>query len=166
MLIELPVIPLIITNVLGWLVLQSGLAWAATGMPITCFNPAGVLFRSRSFERGGRFYERFFFIKQWKHRLPEGARYLRRGFRKKKLTSRNPQYLQQFCSETCRGEAAHWAQLACAPLFFIWNPPWAGWVMVVYALLANMPCIMAQRYNRIRLLRIQASKFPEIKGTL
>ena len=165
MLIELPVIPLILTNILGWFILQTGLAWGATYMPITCFKPAMKLFRSRCFEQGGRLYEKCFFIKLWKHHLPEGARYLRRGFRKKKLTNRDPQYLRTFCAETCRAEAAHWAQLACAPLFFMWNPPWAGCVMIIYALAANMPCIMAQRYNRIRLLRIQTSKFSDTKGT-
>ena len=54
-------------------------------------------------------------------------------------------------------ELAHWAVIALAPLFFLWNPPWAGWVMVGYALLASAPFIVAQRYNRFRLRRLLAA---------
>jgi glycosyl-4,4'-diaponeurosporenoate acyltransferase len=64
-------------------------------------------------------------------------------------------YLERFGRETCRGEAVHWVVLLCASLFFLWNPWWAGLAMVVYALIVNVPCILAQRYNRIRLARVR-----------
>ena len=48
--------------------------------------------------------------------------------------------------------------LGCLPIFFIWNPPWARWVMTVYALAANLPCILVQRYNRFTLNRIARIK--------
>jgi hypothetical protein len=37
--------------------------------------------------------------------------------------------------------------------------------MVVYALMTNMPCIVVQRYNRPRLLRIvsRVAPFPEAR---
>ena len=38
--------------------------------------------------------------------------------------------------------------------FFLWNPCWADLVMVAYALAANLPCILAQRYNRSRFQRL------------
>jgi glycosyl-4,4'-diaponeurosporenoate acyltransferase len=41
-------------------------------------------------------------------------------------------------------------------VFFIWNPWWVGIVMIVYAILVNVPCIIIQRYNRIRLKRVCA----------
>ncbi len=63
-------------------------------------------------------------------------------------------YLEQFLRETRRAEVAHWLMLLCVPLFFLWNPPWARLVMVAYALAANLPCILAQRYNRIVLYRV------------
>jgi glycosyl-4,4'-diaponeurosporenoate acyltransferase len=28
--------------------------------------------------------------------------------------------------------------LACLPVFFVWNPPWACWTMTVYAIAANL----------------------------
>jgi glycosyl-4,4'-diaponeurosporenoate acyltransferase len=38
--------------------------------------------------------------------------------------------------------------LACFPLFFSFNPPWARLIIALYALAANLPCILARRYNR------------------
>jgi glycosyl-4,4'-diaponeurosporenoate acyltransferase len=46
----------------------------------------------------------------------------------------------------------------CLPLFFLWNPPWACLVMTTYALAANLPCILAQRYNRIAVNRALRSR--------
>lgn len=43
--------------------------------------------------------------------------------------------------------------LAFVPLFFLWNPWWADLVIVAYAIAANVPCIVAQRYNRVRFQR-------------
>ncbi len=45
-----------------------------------------------------------------------------------------------------------------APLFFLWNKPGIGWIMIVYALIENLPLIMAQRYNRIRFKRLLGRK--------
>jgi glycosyl-4,4'-diaponeurosporenoate acyltransferase len=41
-----------------------------------------------------------------------------------------------------------------SPLFFLWNPLWVGFLMILYALTENLPMIMAQRYNRYRLRRV------------
>jgi len=60
--------------------------------------------------------------------------------------------------ETRRAELTHWLLMVPAPFFFLWNPAWAGWVMIVYALLANCPFIMIQRYNRPRLERVLRKK--------
>ena len=50
--------------------------------------------------------------------------------------------------------------LACLPLFFLWNPPWACAVMAFYAIAANMPCIAVQRYNRLVLARFRTRSNP------
>lgn len=44
--------------------------------------------------------------------------------------------------------------MSAAPFFFLWNPVALGAAMVVYALVANAPCLLVQRYNRARLLRL------------
>jgi glycosyl-4,4'-diaponeurosporenoate acyltransferase len=48
--------------------------------------------------------------------------------------------------------------LASLPIFFVWNPPWACWLMTVYALGANLPCILAQRYNRLAFERMARTR--------
>ncbi len=141
---------IIVLNGAGWLVIQLGFAWAFTRMPLTWFNPGGA----RAWEQKGRFYERVFGIKHWKDRLPDAARWFGGGFAKGALAGTDPDYLRRFMRETWRGELCHWLALGCAPLFFLWNPWWGDVINVVYAVAANLPCILAQRYNRLRFQRL------------
>jgi len=150
--IELPVAWVIGLNLAGWPVIQLGLAWAFTRMPATWFDPPA----SFHWEADGRFYERAFSIKRWKDWLPDAARWFGGGFAKGKLAGTQPDYLRRFIQETWRGELCHWCALGCLPLFFLWNPLWADLVMAAYAIVANLPCILAQRYNRLRLRRLLA----------
>jgi glycosyl-4,4'-diaponeurosporenoate acyltransferase len=149
-LIELPTSWIVTLNLIGWPVIQFGLAWAFTQIPVTWFNPAGA----RGWERGGRFYERGFGIKHWKDRLPDAARWFGGGFAKGKLTGNAPDYLRRFIRETRRGELCHWFAFGFAPLFFLWNPWWGDLIIVGYAVAANLPCILVQRYNRERFRRL------------
>ena len=148
--IELPIAWVIVLNLAGWPVIQFGLAWAFTRMPLSWFNPGGP----RAWERKGRFYERVFAIKRWKDRLPDAARWFGRGFAKGTLAGTDPNYVRRFICETWRGELCHWFAIGCAPVFFLWNPGWADLVMVGFALVANLPFILAQRYNRARFQRL------------
>jgi len=148
--IKLPIAWIVVLNVIGWIVIQMGLAWAFTKMPVRWFNPA----KAFGFESGGRFYERVFAIKKWKDKLPDAAQWFGGGFAKANLSSANPEYVRRFIRETWRGELCHWFAIVCAPLFFLWNPWWGDVVIVMYAVLANLPCILAQRYNRARLQRL------------
>ena len=150
--IELPVFWVVTLNVAGWPVIQLGLAWGFTRMPVDWFRAPG----SFGWECGGRFYESAFGIKRWKDRLPDAARWFGGGFAKGALAGTEADYLRRFIRETWRGELCHWCALAFTPLFFLWNPWWGDAVMVIYALSANLPCILAQRYNRLRLRRVLA----------
>lgn len=145
--IELPLPWVMALNLLGWPVIQFALAWAFTRVPVAWFNPAKPL----AWEESGRVYERVFGIRRWKDRLPDAARWFGGGFPKGRLAAKDSNYLRRFMRETWRGELCHWTALACAPVFFLWNPLWADALMVVYALTANLPCILVQRYNRVRL---------------
>ncbi len=154
MLIEPSITWIIVLNVAGWLTVQLGLAWAFTKLPVDWFKPGN----SFDWERGGRFYEIVFHIKNWKDRLPDAARWFGGGFAKGTLAGKQSDYLARFVRETWRGELCHWAAIACAPVFFLWNPWWGDWIIVAYALAANLPCILVQRYNRLRLRRLLARR--------
>lgn len=151
MLVELPMPWLIAINVLGWPIIQLGLAWGFTRLPASSFHPP----RAAGFEGDGSFYQNIFRIRAWKDRLPDAATWFSGGFAKAKLEQANPAYLGRFIIETWRGELCHWSALAFVPVFFLWNPWWGDLIIVTYALGANLPCILAQRYNRIRLMKLK-----------
>jgi glycosyl-4,4'-diaponeurosporenoate acyltransferase len=116
----------------------------------------GPLTRLRAFERDGRWYERWLRIRSWKDRVPEAGGAFAGGLSKRHLPGRDPALLERFVAETRRAEGVHAALLVAAPLFLLWNPLWLGLVMVAYGVVANLPCLLIQRYNRARLLRLLA----------
>ncbi len=140
-------------NILGWPVIQLTVGFAALRLPEHVFARDTWLTAPRSWERDGYVYRDWLAIRKWKFLLPDGGPWLG-GLAKRKLLERNPNLLARFLIETRRAEIAHWCMLGCLPIFFIWNPPWARWVMTAYGLVANLPCIFAQRYNRIVVSRV------------
>ena len=149
--IELPIAWIIALNIAGWPVIQFGLAWAFTRMPVTWFNP-GVATRVGT----GRTFLRTHLRHQdaGKTGCPTPRAGSAAALPRARWPDSHPDYLRRFIRETWRGELCHWVALGCAPVFFLWNPWWADLIMVGYGLLANLPCILAQRYNRLRLQRL------------
>ena len=150
--IELPVICVVILNVTLWPLIQIALAWGFIRMPAAWFDAPDCGFQ---FETRG-FYQRWFGVKHWKDLLPDGARWLGSGFAKSELIAADARYLQTFIRETRRGELCHGCAFLFVPIFFLWNPWWGNLVIVAYAIIANLPCIIAQRYNRLRLRHLLA----------
>ncbi|HVT99479.1 MAG TPA: hypothetical protein VHE33_18410 [Acidobacteriaceae bacterium] len=140
-------------NLLGWPAIHLSISSLFFRLPSQGFDKDCWLTTARRWELDGRLYRNGFGIRRWKAFLPDGAPWLG-GFPKKHLHSHDPAYLNRFLLETRRAELAHWSMLCCLPVFFLWNPPWACWVMTAYALAANLPCIVAQRYNRLVLRRL------------
>lgn len=139
-----------IANFAGWPILQITIGFAATRLPSHLFTEDCWLTVPRRWERDGELYRKWFAIRRWKPLLPDGASYFG-GFAKKSIVSRESVYLAQFVNETRRSEIAHWCMFACFPIFCLWNPAWACWVMAAYSFVANLPCILVQRYNRMAL---------------
>jgi glycosyl-4,4'-diaponeurosporenoate acyltransferase len=110
--------------------------------------------RLRAFERDGRVYERVLHIKAWKDLLPEAGSLFRGGFSKRRILRHDRAYLERFARETRRAERTHWAILALGPVFYAWNPWWLATAMLAFGVLANVPCLLVQRYNRARLERV------------
>jgi glycosyl-4,4'-diaponeurosporenoate acyltransferase len=160
-LVHLPTLWTIILDIIAWLIIHIAVVAVMVRLSRSRFNPDGAVCRSRFWEKGGRFYERFVRIRSWKRHVPDGAGWTGdRGFPKKRLQERSVGYMQDFLTETCRAELTHWVILFFAPLFFLWNKFWVGWIMIAYALAENLPLIMVQRYNRQRFRRILERKGP------
>lgn len=150
-LIELPSLWNILLDVAVWAVIHLVVAVLSIRMPLHRFAVDSPLYRTRAWEEGGRVYQRVFHIRRWKHLLPDGGSWFKNGFAKKHLTGRDAAYFARFAAESRRAEWTHWLCIPPAFLFFLWNPVPVGFVMILYALAVNLPCILAQRFNRPRL---------------
>jgi glycosyl-4,4'-diaponeurosporenoate acyltransferase len=146
----------VVINIAVWLVIHLGVGMSTPRMRPRFFNPESWLYRQRIWERSGKTYSAALEVKKWKRHLPDGVGMFRGGFKKRHLENADVAYLQRHILETCRAEFTHWVILLFSLIFFVWNEWWIGLIMVGYGLAANMPCIVAQRYNRMRLQRVYA----------
>jgi glycosyl-4,4'-diaponeurosporenoate acyltransferase len=146
----------IVINITVWLVINLGVGMSTARMQSNSFNPQSWLYRQRIWERGGKIYKARLKVKKWKRLLPAIAAVVKGGFRKKHLGNADAAYVRRFILETCRAEFTHWVIFLFSLIFFLWNEWWIGLIMVAYGLATNMPCIVIQRYNRIRLERMYA----------
>ncbi len=122
------------------------------------FEPERPPFRPWKWEKNGRVYARLG-IDKWKKLVPDMSRLLPDMVKKQlpdggAVTAAQAETLVQ---ETCRAEVVHTASCLLG-LAFLWL--WPGWggviVLAVWVLLANLPFILIQRYNRPRLTRLAA----------
>lgn len=137
----------------AWAAAQVATGYAAHRLPVRLLERDGWLWRERRWEQGGRFYVDVARIRRWKRFLPEAGAAFEGGFDKRRLRGRAPADLERFAVETRRAELGHWLAVLPAPVFVALNPPLLAPFMAVYPLAVNLPCIAAQRYNRIRLRR-------------
>lgn len=151
--IELPKWAMVVLDVAVWGGWSAIVGYIAHRRPATAFADDSWLYRLRAVERGGRLYERLG-IKRWKDRLPEAGALFTGGFSKRTVRTRDREVLERFVVETRRAEWTHWVIMLITPVFLVWNWWWVELLMVVYALAANLPCLLVQRYNRARLTRL------------
>ena len=144
---------MIASYILLWPLMQIAIAMVGNKVSDKYFDPDCFWLRTRKWEENGDFYRRVFKVDKWKHLLPDGAKAHKAGFQKKSLNNYDPQYMKAFIAETGRAEIFHWLQIVPFWVFGLWSPAYVIWVMLGYALLVNLPCIIAQRYNRPRLVR-------------
>ncbi len=138
-----------------WPVLQTAAALFCLKLPDSVFAPDSCFFCAHRFENNGLIYERLLKVSRWKHLLPDGGMvWKKRGFRKKRLESLSNGNLNRFLIESARGEMSHWLAIFPFWVFWFFTPPNVPLMMLAYALLINMPCIIVQRYNRPRVIRL------------
>lgn len=131
-----------------------GVSWVILKLSPRWFAPTRWWFRERDWECRGMAYQSIFRVRSWKGWLPDGGAWLG-GFEKAGLSSQDASYLRDFRTECCRGEVAHFVQLGLLLGALAWNPwPVAGGLMLGYAVLSNLPCVVVQRFNRLRVGRL------------
>ena len=144
-----------------WTIVPLLFGWISLLLPDRWFAPELPFWRAHRWEQGGRFYERVFHIKSWKHLLPDGgALFKKRGYQKRNLNDYSEENLRRFLVESARGELMHWLAISPFCIFGLFAPGYVVWIMLAYALLANLPCILAQRYNRPRVYALLNRLYP------
>ncbi len=149
--VSLPVMWIVILDVAAWGLFHMVISILCYRIPIRFFQRDSAWFAIAAWERSGQLWQQLVAVKKWKAHIPDGASLFKFGYKKTTLPALDQDNLRLFADETKRAELTHWLSILPAPLFFIWNPIWAGWVMIGYALAFNLPFIIVQRYNRARL---------------
>ncbi len=148
----------VILNVMLWFIIHFSAGYLGAKIPTHFFTEDAGIFRTRSWEQEGAIYQRYFHIKSWKPRLPDWGNAFGQNASKQKIASTDPHYLERFILETRRAEWTHWLQIFPVPIFFLFNDWRIGTFMIFYSFSVNLPCMMAQRFNRPRLQRILKHK--------
>jgi glycosyl-4,4'-diaponeurosporenoate acyltransferase len=141
----------IVVNACAWTAIQISLALIAQRV-----SPRHLDISASGWERNGQIYHSLG-IRGWKDMLPDAGSWFAGGFSKRRLRGRSFADLECFAREARRGELVHWCAICALPLFALWNS-WPGMLVnATYAIAANLPCIIAQRYNRARIAGILRS---------
>ncbi len=123
-------------------------------LPNSFFDSSHFMYKARDWERSGQFYVKRLKIKKWKDRLPQYV--AKGGFSKRNLKlfeETDKKYIERFIMETCRGE---WNHFVCSCYFvisFLINTWLYAIIFSLIPIVANLPFLIIQRYNRLRLLR-------------
>ncbi|WP_312653528.1 hypothetical protein [Proteiniclasticum sp.] len=142
-----------------WGIIQAGTVLICILIPDRCFDPDAYFYRLHKFERGGEIYEKVFKVRSWKGLLPDGgAVWRKKGYQKKNLKDLSTENLTRYLTESARGEMTHWLAMSFFWVFGFFTPFYVLFMMIAYALVLNLPCIIAQRYNRPRIRRILMKK--------
>jgi glycosyl-4,4'-diaponeurosporenoate acyltransferase len=143
----------VLACVLGWFGWALLIGWLANRLPSSALDHDTWLTRARPWPQSEAGYEKRLAILRWKSLLPDAGDALPGGVRKNSLVSRDPAALQRLVEETRRAELVHlaiWPFWLCTAL---WMPPAGVLVNMIFATLFNLPCLLLQRYNRLRLAR-------------
>lgn len=163
MIVHLSDVAAVVVSCVAWILIGLGTGYPLHRAPVGRFDHDTWLTRPRRFEDGGRWYQRRLRIRSWKDRLPEKGDLFRDGFSKRHLGGRSDAHLERFVAETRRAEYVHWSNLVAGPLFLIWCPPLLGSFMIVFGVVAHLPFIVVQRFNRERLLAILARRRARVR---
>ena len=158
MIFELSNLQIILANVLGIPIVHFAIAWFTTQLPSKIFATKPPLTSEKFNKPISPVYEKVFFIRLWKDKLPDAGPWLS-GFSKGSLKATDTPYLKTFIEETRRGEFSHVIQCLAICGFVLWNPWPANLIIIAYAILSNTPCILNQRFTRHRILKLLYKRF-------
>lgn len=123
-------------------------------LPKSLFHFERVPFRSFPFEENGRIYKKLK-VHKWKDKVPDMSRFFPKLMPSKKLPKVvDSARIRRMLEETCVAEWTH--GLLCIAgwgCIFIWKGA-GGWIISILYMVANLPFMIIQRYNRPKLVRL------------
>lgn len=153
--VDLPPIWTVLLIIILWPSLQMVAAVLSRRLPDRLFDHKQSIYRCRPWEKEGKIYQTLFKIRRWKSLLPDGGAIMPGGYAKKHLTDYSTANLEKFLNDSCRAEFSHWLAMTPFWIFGLIGPPVIIVFMLIYALAVNLPCIMAQRFNRPRIAKFR-----------
>ncbi len=141
-------------SALGWLLWSLLVGSLANRLPAPWLAGGGIVgapaWKRESPER----YEQLVAIRRWKPWLPDAGAALPGGVRKASLVRRDRAWLERLTLETRRAELVHRVLWPFWIVTALWLPPTGVVINLVFATVFNLPCLLVQRYNRLRLERL------------
>ncbi len=148
----------LILNLGVWIFWFFLIGYLASLLPEKFLNKDYIFTNLWSFEKKPQWYRKYLFIDRWKDKMPELGGFFRKGFQKRSVAQGELNQLKLFIRETRRAEIAHWLMTAGWILTILFNPLWAVIFNIVFAHVVNFPCLIIQRYNRVRLTNVLNKK--------
>jgi len=143
----------IIIFILLWPLLQLSISFLCILVNDKHFNYRSFFYKTGSWENNGEIYNKVFMIRKWKKFLPDGGAIMK-GYKKKHLDNMSKENLEKYLIESCRAELQHWLSIFPFWIFGFFAPARVLIYMLIYAVAVNLPCIIAQRYNRPRIVKL------------
>lgn len=113
-LVTVPDVVAVLLSSSTFAVTSVAVGWGATRLPADRLGD-GPVTRARTWEDGGRVWQRWLRVRRWKDRVPEAGA-LFGGLSKRRVPSRRTADLVRFRAETVRAERVHWVLLAVVPV--------------------------------------------------
>lgn len=155
-LLAVPDVVAVALSSVAFAVLSVAVGWSAARWPLERLGD-GPVTGLRRWEDGGRSWHRWLRVRRWKDRLPEAGA-LFGGLSKRLVPSRRTEDLLRFRAETVRAERVHLVLLALTPVHALWCRPTVFAGMAGFGVVANVPFIVVQRFNRGALDRVLARR--------
>lgn len=143
----------IVANMSIWIIWSVLVGYVANRLPARFFAKDTIITRLAKFETQN-WFQKYLLVHKVKRYLPERGQLFGTGVSKKSLPNTDSVGLKKFLIETRRAEYVHWVVIFAWVLTLWFNPPWAVWTVAILLVFGNLPCILVQRYNRLRVLRV------------
>ncbi|CDR26156.1 Glycosyl-4%2C4-diaponeurosporenoate acyltransferase precursor [Staphylococcus schweitzeri] len=136
-----------------WLIVQLNIAKLGTRIPDKYFRQKHIIFKSFNFEKHGKFWHQWFYVKKWKHKILDGYQFNQNIYDQRHLVTINTYEVEKMIIETKRAELIH--LLSILPvIMFNKSSRLVKYTNIFYTIIANVPIIIVQRYNRPRLTQL------------